>query len=238
MTTERTVLVIQHQQCEGLGTIAESLTESGVAPRYVRAYAGDPVPDNLGGTLGVIVMGGPMGVYEQDRFPFLGDEMRLFEAALRAGKPALGICLGSQLLAQVLGAQVRPAGRKEIGWFDVSLADSCRSDPLWQGIEPRFNVFHWHGDVFPLPAGAVHLASSALTPHQAFRYGATAYGILFHLEATQGIIDDMLRAWPEELRAERLDAGEIANRSSELLGALRHKATRVLGRWVNLLDRD
>src|SRR2546421_5522400 len=114
------VLVVQHEQVEGLGTIAETLTQVGAKPRYVRAYAGEPVPRGLDEASGLIVMGGTMGVYDAPRFPFLRDEMRLIEAALRDTRPVLGICLGSELLAQVLGAEVRPTGRKEIGWFDVT----------------------------------------------------------------------------------------------------------------------
>jgi len=228
------VLVVQHEQVEGLGSIAESLGEAGTKPRYIRAFAGEQVPRTLGGAAGLIVMGGPMGVYDAPRFPFLRDEMRLIEAALRDARPVLGICLGSQLLAQALGAEVRSTGKKEIGWFDVTLTESAETDPLWSRVPRSFPAFHWHGDAFPLPAGATHLASSVMTPHQAFRY-QHAYGVLFHLEVTAGIARDMVGSWPDELREEGLSAEAIILSTDQLLPGMRSVAETVFGRWARLL---
>ena len=228
------VLVVQHEQVEGLGTIAETLTQVGAKPRYVRAYAGEPVPRGLDEASGLIVMGGTMGVYDAPRFPFLRDEMRLIEAALRDTRPVLGICLGSELLAQVLGAEVRPTGRKEIGWFDVTLTELAKADPLWSSVPRSFPAFHWHGDAFPLPAGATHLASSAMTPHQAFRHGS-AYGFLFHLEVTAGIAREMVGTWPDELREENLSAEAIIRSTDQLVAGMRDIARTVFGRWTRLL---
>src|SRR5262249_28104091 len=154
MPASRTVLVLQHEQVEGLGTIAESLSDAGVTPRYSRAHAGEPVPRELGSAAGLIIMGGPMGVYDADRYPFLRDEMRLIEKALASGAPVLGICLGSQLLAHTLGADVKPSGGKEIGWYQVRLTAAGQEDPLWRGIPSAFTAFHWHGDLFALPQGS------------------------------------------------------------------------------------
>lgn len=232
------MLVLQHEQCEGLGTIAESLAAESVTPTYVRAYAGDPVPAGPGDAAGLIAMGGPMGVYDHSRLPYLAAEMRLIEAALAAERPVLGVCLGSQLLAQVLGAEVRPSGVKEIGWYPVDLTPAAASDPLWQGHPGRFVAFHWHGDAFPLPPGAVHLISSAACPCQAFRAGTGAYGIQFHLEVTQGIVREMLRTWPEELVAEGVDADAILADTARHLPALRPVADSVFGRWARRLPRD
>jgi GMP synthase (glutamine-hydrolysing) len=175
-----------------------------------------------------------MGVYEADRYPFLREEMRLIEDALRSGRPVLGICLGSQLLAHALGAEVKPSGRKEIGWFDVRLTDAAALDPMWQGIDAVFKAFHWHGDVFSLPTGAVHLASSDLSPHQAFRHGA-AYGLLFHLEVTEGIVRDMVRTWPEELAEERLDGQAIVLGCEGFLAPMRAIANEVFRRFAAML---
>src|SRR6185436_10208837 len=102
--------------------------------------------------------------------------------------------LGSQLVAKVLGAEVKPSGGKEIGWFDLRLTDAAAADPLFEGLGRVFTAFHWHGDVFSLPPGSIHLASSDRTPFQAYRHGA-AYGLLFHLEATEGIVRDMVQTW-------------------------------------------
>jgi GMP synthase (glutamine-hydrolysing) len=228
------VTVIQHEQVEGLGTIAESLADAGVGARYVRAHAGEAIPPALHDAVGLIVMGGPMGVYEADRFPFLRQEMRLIEQALKSERPILGICLGSQLLAHTLGAEVKPVGKKEIGWFDVRLNDAAARDPVWKGIDPGFTAFHWHGDVFSLPTGAVHLASSDLSPYQAFRH-ESAYGLLFHLEVTEGIVRDMVRTWPEELREERLDGERIVHDAADYLPPMRKIANEVFGRFVAML---
>jgi GMP synthase (glutamine-hydrolysing) len=228
------ITVLQHEQVEGLGTIAEALARRGISPRYVRARAGDAVPGEAGASRGLIVMGGPMGVYEVDRYPFLRDEMRLIEQTLSANLPVLGICLGSQLLAHVLGADVKKSGGKEIGWFDVSLMDAASIDPLWRGIEPRFPGFHWHGDVFTLPAGATSLAASAKSSIQAFRHG-TAYGFLFHLEATEGIVRDMVNTWPEELDEEGLDGEEITGAIRTCLPTMKGIAERVFDRFAGLL---
>ncbi|MBI4420001.1 MAG: gamma-glutamyl-gamma-aminobutyrate hydrolase family protein [Gemmatimonadetes bacterium] len=229
------VYVVQHEQCEGLGTIAESLAAAGVATRYVRSFAGDSIPAALDGASGLVVMGGPMGVYDHPRLPFLKDEMRLIESTLRLGRPVLGICLGSQLLAQVLGAEVRPSGHKEIGWLEVRLTEAAGADPLWTGVPQSFMAFHWHGDAFSLPPGATHLASTRLIPCQAYRFGTTAYGIQFHLEVTEGIVREMLRTWPDELQEEGLDGREIIDAATRFLPAMRAIGRGVFGRWVGLL---
>ncbi|MBI4308419.1 MAG: type 1 glutamine amidotransferase, partial [Chloroflexi bacterium] len=116
-----TVLVLQHAAPETLGAIADALKAAGLAFRYVRTFAGEPVPQDLGDAAGLVAMGGPQSVYEQDRFPYLRDELRLIERALKAGRPILGICLGSQLLAAALGAPVTRGKQKEIGWHRVAL---------------------------------------------------------------------------------------------------------------------
>src|SRR5262249_25507763 len=154
--------------------------EAGARAEHVRADLGQPIPRSIGEAAGLIVMGGPMGVYEQDRYPYLTDEIRLIEDALGVGKPILGICLGSELLAAALGAEVRRATSKEIGWHRVSLTDSALEDKLLSGIDSSFMAYHWHGDEFELPVGAVALIRSDATANQAFRYGDRAYGFLFH----------------------------------------------------------
>jgi len=173
-----------------------------------------------------------MSVYDRDRHPFLRDEIRLIEEALKGEIPVLGVCLGSQLLAAALGAPVTPGGRKEIGWYRVDLTPEGRNDPLWAGLEPSFTAYHWHGDIFTLPAGTVSLASSDQTSHQAFRYGRSAYGVLFHMEVTETMIRDMVDTFREELRQAELDGARIVEQAGRHLPRLRKIGGTVFSRWA------
>jgi GMP synthase (glutamine-hydrolysing) len=231
-----TVLAIQHVRCETPGKIREVVEREGISTKIVRVFEGQKIPSELGDAVGLIIMGGPMGVYERDSHPFLRREMRLIEAALKAEKPVLGVCLGSQLLAAALGARVRPGRRKEIGWHPIHLAGDAHSDPLLKGVVRSFTAYHWHGDVFELPRGAVSLASSQLTKHQAFRYGNNVYGFLFHMEVTQKIIRDMVRTFAGELRAEGLDGAEILRDAKTRLSRLSRIGAEVFRRWAGLVQ--
>jgi len=229
------VWVLQHIHCETLGTIADALGAEGISAEYVRTFKGEKVPDEMGGGAGLIIMGGPMGVYEQDRYPFLRQEILLLEQAMKEEKPVLGICLGSQLVATALGAKVTKGRKKEIGWYPVTLTETATGDRLWKGVEPSFTAYHWHGDVFELPRGAEPLASSALTPCQAFRYGKNAYGFLFHMEVTEEIIRDMVQTFADELQEEGLDGRRIVDRAGDFLPALKGIGKIVFGRWASLV---
>jgi GMP synthase (glutamine-hydrolysing) len=229
------ILVAQHIACETLGTIADALVGAGMEYQYLRPFAGEPVPKQIGDASGLIIMGGPMGVYERDSYPFLAAEMRLIENALAEQKPILGVCLGSQLLAATLGVAVTKGEKKEIGWHPVRLKDASPSDPLWAGVESAFTALHWHGDIFALPRGAVSLACSALTEHQAFRYGENAYGFLFHMEATPTIIEEMVKNFAGELGEAAVDGGEILTRRADHLPRLHAIGDIVFHRWASLV---
>ena len=232
-----TIWVLQHHPHEALGTITGSLEAAGIVAKHIRTFDGEPVPAGVEETAGLIVMGGPMGVYELSRYPFLVEEMRLIEQALRAEKPVLGVCLGSQLLAATLGAQVTRGKQKEIGWHRVTLTEPARKDCLWTGIEATFMGFHWHGDVFELPRGAVSLASSALTSCQAFRYNEHAYGLLFRVEVTKPMIQNWVKAFAEGLRGARIDGDEIVRKADEHLPQLQRIGGVVVQRWASLIER-
>jgi GMP synthase (glutamine-hydrolysing) len=205
--------------------------------RRVDLYAGAACPHSLEDADGLIVMGGPLGVYEQTVHPFLRDELRLIEDALTYDKPILGICLGSQLLAAALGSKIRKGLLREIGWHWVKLTEAGQVDPLWQGIDRSFNAFHWHGDVFDLPRDSVLLASSELTPNQAFRFGTKSYGFLFHIETTEDLVADMVRSFPQELRKAGASGVQILSEATRNLNGLHRIAQRVFGRWCSLLTR-
>ena len=178
-----------------------------------------------------------MGVYDHPQFPFLKDEMRLIEQALREQKPILGVCLGSQLLAAALGAPVTKGKQKEIGWHPVTLSRESANDSLFSSVESPFMPLHWHGDVFDLPRDAVSLASSTLTRHQAFRYGPNAYGLLFHMEMTEPMIQEMVKTFKEELAQERLDGFEILAKTSQHLPLFQQIGQSLFRRWTDLIVR-
>ena len=230
------VWVLQHIECENLGTIAHSLQSAGTSAQHIRTFEGQSVPKEMGDAAGLIVMGGPMGVSEQDRHPFLRQEIGLIDQALREEKPVLGICLGSQLLAAALGARVTKGKKKEIGWHGETLTEAVKRDPLWMGVEPSFTAYHWHGDIFELPPGAVSLASSELTKCQAFRYGHHAYGFLFHMEITEGMIKDMVKTFTDELQEIGLDGREIIKGAKDHLPRLQRVGELVFQRWAGLVE--
>jgi GMP synthase (glutamine-hydrolysing) len=230
----RTVYVLQHTPVETLGTIADALPPD-VQARYVRSFAGEAVPRSLDGAAGLIVMGGPMGVYEADRYPFLADELRLIETAVRDRKPVLGVCLGSQLIAAALGAEVKKGPEKEIGWYAIDLTDAGVGDPVWRDTPRRFIAFVWHGDIFDVPAGARSLAASALTSCQAFRYGESVYGVLFHMEVTETIVADMTTAFADELAAAGIAGDSVRHGITAHLRPLQQIGAPIFSRWGRLL---
>src|SRR6059036_892105 len=153
-------LVLRHVPAEGLGLLTNVLRDRGIHHRYL-----DP-PRDLTNVGGLIVLGGPMAVYEAERHTFLRTESGLVERALTAGRPVLGICLGAQLIASALGARVYAGERREVGWAPITLTPEGRDDSVFGLLEPELTVFHMHGDTYELPADARHLARSALYEQQ------------------------------------------------------------------------
>ena len=181
-----TLLVIQHVPWETPHRILDAC--GALELRTVEPLAGDRLP-NHSEVAGAVVMGGPMNVDEVERFPALAAEREWLAEAARREVPVLGICLGAQLLARALGAEVRVGKEPEIGFAPVQIHEP--TDPVVGALAPEATVLHWHGDVFDLPDGAVPLASSAETEHQAFRHG-NAWGLLFHAEADAVLVKKWL----------------------------------------------
>ncbi len=159
--------------------------------RYLDLFRGESLPETSADFFGLIVMGGPMSVYEADRYPFLTREQRLIRQAIAAQQPVLGICLGAQLIAGALGAEVFPGSEKEIGWYPVEVTNP--EDELAAGLPSPFMAFHWHGDTFDLPAGALRLFRSRLYENQGFRWGANVYAFQFHFEVSGAMVEDWLQ---------------------------------------------
>lgn len=177
---------IRHVPHEGLGAIEGALIDAGIVYQYCHPTEIDGLPDHDY----LIILGGPWSVY--DDFPWLEAELKLIRQAMDKNIPILGICLGAQLIATALGAEVKPCGPKEIGWYPLKLTDEGRSDALLGHLEPVETVFQWHGDMFDIPAGAAHLATSPLCRNQAFRYGDNVWALQFHLEVTPPMVEQWL----------------------------------------------
>ena len=184
------VLVLQHIACEPPGIYEDVLNAHDAQLVRVEVDEGEALP-GLGSFDRIVAMGGPMSVNDESEQPWLVDEKRLIAGAVRAGVPFWGVCLGVQLLASSMGARVYPGDQPEVGLLPVFLTDEARADPVFAGLPHELVTLQWHGDTFDLPPGAVLLAGSPLCPHQAFRIGASAYGLQFHLEVSP----ELAREW-------------------------------------------
>ena len=228
------IYVLQHHPVENLGNIADALEGAALAWQYVHVNEGQSVPASMKGAGGLVVLGGTMSVSQTERYPWLRDEMRLIEDAMKLNLPVLGVCLGAQILAAALGANVeRNPNGKEIGWHPIRLSDSAKDDRLMRDLPATVTPFHWHGDIFDLPPGAVSLASSDKTPCQAFRMGDKAYGFQFHFEVTQDGVAAMSDAFAKELIRENIPADRMIAQAAEFLPALDTISNNVFSRWAS-----
>jgi GMP synthase-like glutamine amidotransferase len=227
---------LHHVSFEGLGTIAAWARDAGHTVTSTWLSGGDRLPDH-GAYDALLVMGGPMSVHDEALHPWLADEKRFLRAAVDRGKPVLGICLGGQLLAHVLGARVVEQADLEIGWFPVRRAAGLAAS-LAAILPDAFDAFHWHGETFELPPGAVQLAVSEACPQQAFACGDQVIGLQFHVETTPEIAAALVEHCPEDLRPGRYvqPAGAIlgvASRFESLAITMRH----ILSRFQAIADR-
>jgi GMP synthase (glutamine-hydrolysing) len=227
--------VLQHVPHEPLGTLDRTLRQRRVRIRYVNFARTPHAEPQLDGYDAVIVLGGPMNVEDQARLPHLKAELRLIDEALRRDVPLLGICLGAQLMAHALGAKVGPIPHAELGWHEVHATEAGAEDPVLSPLAPRSHLMQWHEQGYALPTGAVQLARSQLCPEQAFRCGARAYGLQFHLEADARIIDRWLRMGRDEVCAAHGECGEatIRQQTAERIHRMQELAQDVFGRLVD-----
>lgn len=227
----KTAVAIRHVHFEDLGTFEAVLTAAGYRVHYYdlgvhELWTLDPPLADL-----LVVLGGPVGVYETDSYPFLAEERQILEARLAAGCPTLGICLGAQQIAATLGAKVAPSGIKEIGFSELTLTDAGRVGPLrhLEGVP----VLHWHGDAFQIPEGAENLATTALCATQGFAFGRNILGLQFHpeVDACAGI-ERWLVGHAAELAAAGIDPRGLRDDAIRFGPALRDAARKMLTEWL------
>lgn len=226
----KTALAIRHIGFEDLGYFEAPLIRAGYRLHEVDAGTAATWPVDPRAADLLILLGGPMGVYEEDRHPFLAEERAIVADRVAAGRPVLGICLGAQLIAAALGARVYPGPVKEIGFAPVSLTEAGAHSPL-AAIAAEQPVLHWHGDTFDLPEGATRLASTPAYANQAFAVGTSVLALQFHLEAGDGI-ERWLRGHAAELSAAAIDVEELRNGAARHGDALKDVADRTLTTWL------
>ena len=235
------LLVFQHVAVEPLGTLDALIRARGHRIRFHNFERHPDAEPDVDRYRGLIVLGGPMNVEDQQRRPHLKTELKAIERALEQGKPVLGICLGAQLLAHVLGATVRRHDRPELGWYDLRLTTEGRSDAVLGVAGVSLPVFQWHSYSYDLPHGAAHLASTETCEQQAFRFGGNAYGFQFHLEADTDVIERWLGlpSFRPELAAPGLatDERSIRGENPKLVAATRLSAAAVFNNFLDLIGR-
>jgi GMP synthase (glutamine-hydrolysing) len=224
-------LALRHVAFEDLGLLAPLLARRGHDVRYVDVPIADlDDVDALAADL-LVVLGGPIGVYQNDLYPFLDAETALLERRLAAERPTLGICLGSQLLAKVLGSRVYAAGVKEIGWAPLTLSAEGRASPL-RHLDAT-PVLHWHGDTFDLPDGAVRLASTAVCKNQAFSWGGATLALQFHAEAAGRALEAWFVGHTAEIAGTPgLGVRQLRADTLRCSPALEHAGTAFFADWL------
>jgi GMP synthase (glutamine-hydrolysing) len=235
------ILVFQHVAAEPLGTLDPLIRSRGHRIRFVNFEREPDAQPSIDRYRGLIVLGGPMNVEDQHVRPHLRTELRVIETALQQGKPVLGICLGAQLLAHVLGAPVQRHRQPEIGWYRLHTTAAANEDAVMAPLAPQGPVFQWHSRSFALPHGAVHLAHTDTCEQQAFRFGDSAYGFQFHLEMDRPLIERWLGnpSYRQELASAGLAQDEAAIRAAtiENIQAMQALADPVFNRFLDLIGR-
>jgi GMP synthase (glutamine-hydrolysing) len=229
-----TCLALRHVAFEDLGMLASILQHRGFETRCVDVGVDSLEPAEVASTDLLVVLGGPIGVYEDDAYPFLGIESALISHRLSLLRPTLGICLGAQLMAKALGSNVAPGPAKEIGFAPVELTPAGRASPLrhLDGL----HVLHWHGDNFDLPLACENLASTTYCPFQAFRNGPSLLAIQFHIEVDPRRIEAWLIGHTVELAKAKIDPNAIRQDMARYGRRLSEVAGRIFNEWLDHLE--
>lgn len=226
------VLIIKHVDMEGPGLIEPCLKDGNI-PYHILNLEKESVFPRVDDWSHIVLLGGPMNVYEENRYPFLRKEDLFIKESIQRGRTLLGICLGAQLIAKALGARVFKAPVKEIGWYDISLTVEGSRDPLFSHLPKAFPVFQWHEDTFDIPKAGRLIAASNPVQHQAFRYGENAYGLQFHLEVT----GEMIREWMETYEEEFKGSTGPSSSKEEILHETENKVDAYIQRGKSFLSQ-
>lgn len=231
----KTALALRHVPFEHLGVLQPLLEARGYHVRYVDAGVQPVLADEIDGADLLVVLGGPIGAYDDETYPFVREEAEAIAQRLAARKPLLGICLGAQLMARALGAAVKPMGVKEIGFAPVTLTTEGADSPL-APLADGTPVLHWHGDRYDLPPGARRLASTAICAEQAFAVGDHALGLQFHLEANLDELEAWLIGHAAELGAAGIDPRALRAQAPALARRLSQCAREVFTAWLDRVE--
>ena len=193
------VLIVQNFDSTGLGQVCTALKEKGAARDYRKPYLGEDLPQDCAEHDAIVVLGGGQSAVDDHIHPYLPNLAALMRDFADSGKAALGICLGSQILARAYGATNLIGKAPEFGWQKIALTDEGKSDPVLGAVPGHFPIFQWHDDTFTLPEGAIRLASNNATPNQAFRVGRAGYGIQFHFEADRPLVEKWNARFPDDI---------------------------------------
>ncbi len=227
------VLVVQNYESTGLGQVCAALNEAGAVRDYRRPYLGEELPADCNEHDAIVVLGGGQSAVDDDIHPYLPHLAKLMRCFAENEKAALGICLGSQILARAFGAQNLIGAASEFGWQEVKLTEHAAADPVLSPLPAAFPIFQWHNDTFTLPDGAVRLAANDAAENQAFRVGRAAYGIQFHFEADRPLVAKWNERFSDYLQEKRPDWALRHPLEAELHGPLADEVGLKIARnWV------
>jgi len=230
------VLAIRHVHFEDLGSLERVLGDRGRLVRYLdvgsaRINAPNPVTPSL-----MVILGGPISACDDDRYPTIAPLVAMIEKRIVAGLPTLGICLGAQLIARVLGSHVYPSGQTEIGWTPLTLTEAGKQSPLRHLDAAHTSMLHWHGDTFDLPQGAVHLASTPACQNQAFSWDKHVFALQCHPEIRTDRFEPWLIGNAGELAGHGIDPRKLRADTAKHGPKLEAAATSMFGEWLDTLD--